>query len=243
MANYNKYILTILLIASFFCGLSQNEKENKDKKVRYGAWMHPNNVSNINGLAIGAFNTPYFNKFDELTVNGINLELIGGGLLVYFLPWPEYPFNDHLTVNGLCLAPTFWGGTNNGITLSLVTGLSNMKGFNLGLATTIGEKCSGVNINFLQASSEIMRGVQIGFFNGTTNGKGLLVGGLFNATETMNGLSIAAMNSSQNHNGVQIGLFNWSKKLNGLQVGLFNYAENSKIPFTLLFNYSKDKKE
>ncbi len=213
------------------------------EKVKNGIWFHPNNVSKINGLAIGPFNSQRWSQYESLVVNGLNLELIGNGLWVYLVPWPKYPERTYMKVNGLSLSPTFLGGTNNGLTISAITAMSNMTGVSLGLLSGIDKNSTGFNFGFMMAGSDKMKGVQIGCFNGTTNGKGLLIGGFDCLADSMQGVSISAVNYSKSlHKGVQIGLFNYTKELNGVQIGLFNYSKTSRIPFTILFNAGLKKK-
>ncbi len=233
-------LFMLLLLFSTFA--YTHGQSTSAQKIKNGIWFHPNNVSKINGVAIGPFNIQKWNKYDRLVINGLNLELIGGSLFL-FLPLPQYPERTYITVNGLCLSPFFWGGTNNGVTISVFPAMSNMKGVNLGILSGVNENSRGFNFGLVAVGSNTMKGVQIGGFNRTTVGSGVLIGGVECTTDTMQGISISAINTTKKlHRGVQIGLINYTKNLRGIQIGLFNYARNSKHPFTILFNMVRKKR-
>ncbi|WP_338396619.1 LA_2272 family surface repeat-containing protein [Persicobacter psychrovividus] len=261
-------VLTISLCISF----SVKGQKAQTPKVKNIFWVQPNNVSKINGVALGPFNSSSWSDHDHLMVNGLNIELIGNGLWGYFLPHPSFPETNYNTVNGISLSPTYFGGTNNGITLSALTIMSNMNGLNLGLLSRVNNMSSGINFGFMMVKSEKMKGAQIGFFTNARDGKGLFLGGIamsnkmkgvqigiFNhvqkgnglfiggfecSADTLNGVSVSMVNlTDSTHKGLQIGLFNYANSLNGTQIGLINYAKDAKIPFTLFFNRNRKKKK
>jgi hypothetical protein len=227
--------ILFLSISAFIYG-----QDTTFQKVKNGIWFHPNNVSKINGLAIGPFNSQKWSQFDSLLINGVNTELIGNGLWVYLIPWPSYPERKYIKVNGLSLSPTFWGGTNNGVTISAISAMSKMKGCSFGIISGINENSTGFNFGFMMSESNTMKGLQIGCFNEVKNGEGVLIGGIDCIADTFQVVSISAVNYTKSiHKGLQIGLFNYTKDLNGVQIGLINYAKNSRIPFSILFNLAR----
>ena len=158
-----------------------------------------------------------FNLQDQYaeTINGVNFTLWGGGHQAAL-------FAE--TVNGLALGLQPTAGEMNGIVLS---------GFSV-----VSDRLQGLAFApYGVEATERMQGLSVGglWVGGRDSViEGLALGGLWARADTLNGLSLGAVNLTQKTTGVQIGLFNRTRELNGIQIGVLNYAANNPPGLKLL---------
>ena len=176
--------------------------------VRNIAWITPNNVEVINGLAIGLYadNCKHarYLELDTLKINGLNLELNPFGWVAIMNPQNNAPHRDSLDFYLEYLEPMI-ENTINGISINATCNIDEDKinGLNLVLMINTIDEIHGVSIAGLSNFSYRMRGVMISSLsNGTTDGKGL-----------------------------QIGLFNRAVHYRGVQIGLWNFNGKFGFPF------------
>lgn len=109
-------------------------------------------------------------------------------------------------------------------------------------------KINGIGIAGLSVYADTMNGFFISIYGNTKWNhdlvkelNGVSIGGIVGINcETINGLSIGALNYVINQHGVTIGIANYTENLNGIQFGLWNVVANKKrfkrMPF-INFNF------
>jgi hypothetical protein len=175
--------------------------EAKEKKVHFPVGtFHQNNV-NIYGISGGLSYFP--NMPENVSTHGINLSLIGEGILAFALPCSPIPNDD-------CSFNTVWEGD---------TMVHKIDGINLSGSGTMGY----CNIN----------GFSTGYVAQVVNRiNGLSVVGMLNYVQVNNGVQAAIfITEAYKMRGLQIGAYNKSHHTRGIQIGLWNVNERRKMPF------------
>ena len=159
----------------------------------------------------------------------------------------RFNFQDQYaeTINGVNF--TLWGGgrqaglfaeTVNGLAMGLQPTASEMNGVALGGFSVVSDRLQGFAFALYGVeATEKMQGLSIGglWVGGRDSAiQGVAFGGLWASADTLDGISLGAVNLTQKTTGVQIGLFNRTQNLNGIQIGLLNYAANNPPGLKLL---------
>lgn len=170
------------------------------KKVRNVIGLIPNSrTKKINGLSIGAVIDPY----DTVTINGLNIEILGGFVGSQNYISSKTNFKD--TAGNKEVFYKKFSQQINGITIATIAGVNNAQVNGITLAS------------FYNLANEV-NGVSAAF---------LLNGNLF-----FNGIEIALFaNSSSKGRGLQLSLFNTCHDFRGIQIGLWNKNGKRSLPF------------
>jgi len=196
-------IIFVLMTIHFHSLTGQNLKNKKSLSFL------PSLDTEINGVGLGlAINSLKYNS-DTLTtiVNGLNIELVGVGIILPLAP----------------VDPMEYRGLNNLDSLIEISKEQNpyqINGVSISFGGLAGHEVnmSGLNISGANTYISCMKGVSLSI--------------LFNYSEVLRGVSIGAFNRTLETRGVQIGLINRAEKLKGFQIGLWNY--NGKIGLPLI---------
>jgi hypothetical protein len=207
-----KLLFTVLLLISFLISKAQEHKQI------FSLTPVAKNVSDVNGLAIGAGLMWSYNT--SATINGINIELNPITPFIVMHQEPEKNLKDSIrvTVNGLHISTAGFsrGVVHNGMGISI---------YNVTAAT------NGLNISVLYNCSNTLNGLHIsGIVNSAKKGAGVLIAPV-NTSLEFKGLQLGLYNESHQHAGIQIGLVNYSKTIKGLQIGLWNINAKRSLPF------------
>ena len=177
---------------------------------RYLLAYQPGKAQTVNGLAIGVIghdvicNAPY-----NQTTNGVNLQ-IGGGLL----HWYNVPFG-YLPHPLLNIGPK---SITNGLQCSLFgTQTDVVNGIAVSGFVSVGERLNGIALNVGSSHYYEVNGLSISFRNSTAQ---------------TNGVQLGIINSSLQMRGVQVGLRNnvQATDQSVLQVGLWNTINGKSFP-------------
>ena len=183
---------------------------------RYLLAYQPGKAQTVNGLAIGVIghdvicNAPY-----NQTTNGVNLQ-IGGGLL----HWYNVPFG-YLPHPLLNIGPK---SITNGLQCSLFgTQTDVVNGIAVSGFVSVGERLNGIALNVGSSHYYEVNGLSISFRNSTAQ---------------TNGVQLGIINSSLQMRGVQVGLRNnvQATDQSVLQVGLWNTINGKSFP---ILNYRR----
>lgn len=199
------FLLAILFFPNSFL-YAQNADTNPVKN-RYGVSFIPSRSANQCGIQIGPIGSesicgyPYYK-----TSNGLNIQIIGQGLLWMFYPLNEYKkidINiDSVNIDTLRKKDAL-RAIHNGVLFSTLGPIdTQINGICISLFHGHGKKLNGIALNFMRNSYNLANGLELGLINECGKLK-----------------------------GVQIGIFNFSKKSKGLQFGLWNVNEKRKLPF------------
>ena len=219
-------------LSSFSQGRYNDYKDNyvfsflsKKYSSTYGISLFPYDNTKNFGICMNLISQEY------QTINGLNVELIGNGIVDIFSSDNDYSrtnFQTKITstYNGISISPL--GLNSNGI----VNGLS-INGIHC-YQTQI----KGIGISFLVINTMFLNGLSLSCFSKFGLMKGLQVGIIVRSNESK-GVSIGCFSGSDNGHGLIIGLFNSSLKHKGLMLGLINEVEGKFFPI-IYFNF-KDK--
>lgn len=190
-------------------GMQKQEEEPTDTayQVRNFIWYTPNEVEEINGLAIGMMadnmKNEYNGRRDSLQINGVNAELNFIYVFGIFNGNFSGPYADSLEFYDRSVKGKY-EVVVRGLNLSLVGSVMEMKinGVNIAGANTVVDDINGVSVS-----------------------------GLNNFCYALNGLSVAAArNRAQRCKGVQVALYNKATELRGVQIGLWNVNGRRSLP-------------
>lgn len=178
---------------------AKNKEQLLKRKTRNGIGFLPSKkLKKINGLSIGLFISPK----DPITINGLNIEIIGLGS-VSPIPLTKIPITSVMLVNEKYKGK--YKQKVNGITLSV-----------------FGHFNTGVTNGF-------MGGL---FLNRTNTVNGICFAGGVNRTFFFYGIEASTFsNKSTYGRGLQIALFNTCYNFRGIQIGLWNKNGKRSLPF------------
>jgi len=171
-------------------------------------WFIPNEVEEINGIAVGAwaenFKNDEINERDSLLINGLNIEV--NPLILFSLVagvW-YHSFPDSLEYYNLKVK-NYYSTTKNGVNLSILGsfGSERINGVNIAGINNVVDKICGVSITGINNFAYITKGLNISLIR----------------------------NRSTLTRGVQLGLFNKTMDLRGVQIGLWNKNGKRSLPF------------
>lgn len=188
----------LLVMALVLSALNAGAKE---KKTRFPVGtFHQNNV-NICGISGGLSYIPKMPQ--NVSTHGINLSLIGEGILAFAIPCSPIP-NDDSSFN------TVWDGDTmvhkiDGINLSGsgTMGYCNINGLSAGFCAQVVNKVNGASAVIMQNYVQVSNGIQASFM----------------------------ITEAYKMRGLQIGAYNKSHHTRGIQIGLWNVNERRKMPF------------
>lgn len=194
----------------------------QELKKHYGISIIPNLEAEINGIGLGIGIQSLKYESDTLTtvVNGLNVELLGVGLLLPMVGSdPLLPYN----MRGEDL--------NEERLDSLINSLEDKRPYQInGVALSLGGLAGHeIDMNGLNLSG-------LNTFTSSLNGFSASL--LMNFTGRMRGVSIGVINKTLETKGVQIGLVTHTERLDGVQIGLWNRNEKRALPF---FNWNFKK--
>jgi hypothetical protein len=193
--------------------------------------------SNIHGVSVGL--GTLLSEPRNVNTNGVKVELIGVGLLVFMIPRSPIA-QDKEAFDTLMMAPL--SERINGAVVSATGTVCDCKinGLTLGSLGQINRQVNGISVSVYMNFTQVVNGVQVGVgFNQTYKMNGVQLGGLLsNNAHEMNGVQAGVVNRAEVANGVQMGLFNHSKSLKGIQIGLWNVNQERKLPF-VNWNFKK----
>lgn len=176
-------------------------------KNRYGVSIIPSRSPNSYGIQIGPIGSESVCGYPYYKVsNGVNIQIIGQGLLWMFYPlnsYKKFDLNiDSVNIDTLKKKDAL-RAIHNGILFSTLGPIdTRINGICVSLFHGHGKKLNGVALNLIR-----------------------------NSYNHVNGLELGLINESGKLKGVQIGLLNFSKKTKGFQIGLWNVNEKRKLPF------------
>ena len=170
------------------------------KKVRNGIGFIPNSrTKKINGLAIGAV----LSSYDTITINGLNVEILGGFVGSQNFIDKKTNFKD-TTGNNKGFYKKYVQQIN-GITIATIAGVNNaqINGITLSSFYNLANEVNGISAAFLSNGNLFFNGVELAIF----------------------------ANQASRGRGLQIGLFNTCYDLRGIQIGLWNKNGKRSLPF------------
>jgi hypothetical protein len=211
-------IATILIVV----GITYAQTVEKIKVINFFAFKQT--VHKTNGVKIGI--AAIDSNANSSVTNGLNLEIIGVGLIIPIIPRSPIAENDSEYIEA---KKYYCGAKINGLNISASGNALNAKinGISIGYVGQIQYKVNGFSAtsftNFVQEHNGVMaaifinhsykmNGVQIGIFNGVNIGNGIQIGGRINVAEKFSGVQIALHNVAKNLKGIQIGLWNVNQK-------------------------------
>src|ERR1043165_1335412 len=152
-SNHLRLLLVLLLVQQPASARIQPDAPDQPvgPRARYGVRFHPNRLSVINGLAIGPFNFQSWRRESTLTVNGMNLELPGVGVI----PLPVH--YSYITVNGLDVTPFRYGGSYHGLSVGFMSSAISVHGASIGVITFLDSLMSGFQFSMVHARCRQMR--------------------------------------------------------------------------------------
>ena len=179
---------TILILLLVFQSLSSFGQSNY-----FPLWTYHQNNINIHGISVGAGSLRMEPR--QTNTNGLKIELIGAGLLVFFAGSDPLESVDSLFLRGYLISEKI-----NGISFSSTGTVCECttNGLNLGVMGNVNYKINGVNIAGLVNYTQIQNGSQFSLFG--------------NYAGTINGLQIGLVNNAKRLKGFQIGLWNKNNK-------------------------------
>ena len=170
-------------------------------------WFIPNEVEEINGIAVGAwaenFKNDEINERDSLLINGLNIE-VNPLILFSLVPGVWYhSFPDSIEYYNLTVK-NYYSTTKNGVNLSILGsfGSERINGVNIAGINNVVDKICGVSITGINNFAYITKGLSISLIR----------------------------NRSTLTRGVQLGLFNKTMDLRGFQIGLWNKNGKRSLP-------------
>ena len=216
----NQCLKTTLLSVMLLCVLDSVAQDFKHS--RFPIWTYHEDSVQIHGVGLGLLQTK-----STSGVNGIRIELIGGGVFLGLLP--ESPiarsqeeYDEKLegitaTINGLNLSAAGLAGNYE------------VNGMNFGVMGHYTEVTRGISAAFFMNMAQLHSGLQFSMINDSYKMNGIQVG-VANGSVESRGVQIGLGNGAHRMRGLQIGLLNYSKSLKGLQIGLWNVNEKRKLP-------------
>jgi len=182
---------------------------HSDAQTRNVIWYTPSKAATINGLAIGPFESNFFEK--SQTINGIT---INGGLVGLFAP---FVFANSPTDG------CFKVRTGKKVIDSLTKAYK---------ADTLRYIHNGLVLSGAGMLTDKVSGILISpWFGHTKEVNGLVINGVWNWNNKVTGVCIGADNECFEMKGIQIGLVNRAVKLKGVQIGLWNKNMKRGLPF------------
>jgi hypothetical protein len=217
-----KKIVVLMVAISLIVSKMVAQNEIKTKVFSFFAFKQTMHKTNGIKIGIASIDT----NANSSVTNGLNLEIIGVGLIIPIIPRSPIAENDSEYIE----AKKYYSGAKiNGLNISASGNALNAKvnGISIGYVGQIQYRVNGFSAtsftNFVQEHNGIMaaifineaykmNGMQIGIFNGVNIGNGLQLGGRINVAEKFSGVQIALHNVAKNLKGVQIGLWNVNQK-------------------------------
>lgn len=200
---------------------------NSQNKVKYPVWSFHDDSTTICGISAGL----NMNGAKEVTVHGVNLEVLGLGGISFMLPRVPNALDSMEYAKAMGLPAQV---QVNGVNVSPFGTLfsCDVNGINAGFVGTYISKMNGLSITAMQGFSDRVNGVQVvGCINVVSQLNGAQLCIYFNVSNIeSNGLQLAAANFAKRHNGVQIGAFNKAADLRGFQFGIWNVNGRRKLP-------------
>jgi len=206
MDNFRKYLILIVFSLLGYSALSQGHfNRYKDKYVvsflskkftnTQGLSLLPGKYTRNYGICLNAFSKEHQKN------NGINIELVGNGLINIFTLSGEYSENQFKVkktsiYNGLSISPLGLNskGEVNGLTINgMLCVQTQINGVGLSLLASNLMILKGVNICCF-SSIGYMNGIQLGLINYCIKGKGAIIG-LFNTCQSFKGIMFGIMNT------------------------------------------------
>lgn len=223
----------VVLMVAISLLVSKTVAQNQIKTKVFSIFAFKQKVHKTNGVKIGIASIDT-NAISSVT-NGLNLELIGVGLLIPLIPRSPIAENDSeyveakkyysgAKINGLNISASgnALNAKINGISIGYVGQIQySVNGFSATSFTNLVQEHNGIMCAIFINDAYAMNGLQIGILNGVKNGNGIQIGGRINV--------------ARNFNGLQIALHNVAKNLKGIQIGLWNVNQKRKLP---LFNWN-----
>lgn len=211
-----KLLGTILILQICICStwaqipehLTDSQRSSLPFVKKNIIWFIPNQVEQINGLAIGFWAENLKNDEstvrDSLEINGLNIEVnpIMTFILIRGIWHSAYP--DSLEYYNSSVKNNY-STTKNGVNLSLwgSNGSERIIGVNIGGISTVVDKICGVSITGFNSFAYISKGLSVALIK----------------------------NRSTLTRGVQLGMFNKTMDLRGIQMGLWNTNGKRSLPF------------
>jgi hypothetical protein len=202
------------------------------KKVRMPAWSYHDFNTTINGLSVGFSR---ISSRNNVTSNGIRLELLGSGLIMF--PFAFYPYSladdkKWWTMEETERAERYKNRLDivNGFNLSLFGSMSRntvSNGIAVNGLTNSTYKSNGLSISGLYDSKQIMNGIQIAaLWSYGYKANGIQIATIGSWANEASGVQISAWNRVHlNFSGLQIGGYNQAYEVRGLQIGIYNNAK------------------
>jgi hypothetical protein len=228
-----KILIIVFLILNGYSCLAQghfNDHKNnyilsilsKRYSNTYGVSLFPHGLTNNNGICLNLISC------ENQTNNGINIELIGNGILDFINLDNDYSNNKFQTritsvYNGISISPlgmNSYGKVNGLIINGICCTQTQINGIGVSLLSTNITNLKGVNISCISKIG-VMKGLQIGIAAGSIESKGV---------------SLGIVTGSGNGNGMIIGVYNNCQKHKGIMLGLINVVNGSLYPF-IYFNF------
>ncbi len=199
------FLLAIILTSNNL--LYAQSVDTIQMKNRYGVSFIPSRSPNSCGIQIGPIGSESVCGYPYYKIsNGVNIQIIGQGLLWMFFPLNAYKKFD-INIDTANLDTLKYKDAlrakHNGILISTLGPIdTRINGICISLFHGHGKKLNGVALNLMRNSYNLANGLELGLINECGKLK-----------------------------GVQIGLLNFSKKTKGFQFGLWNVNEKRKLPF------------
>lgn len=182
-----------------------------------------------NGVSIGLI-TGLKERQDNVTTNGLRLELVGSGIFLpliskspiseddFLIKFSEIKFTEK--INGISISAT-----------GMVCAGCLVSGVAIGGVGQYSYANNGIVVSVIMTVVERQNGLQMSLFNECNLMNGLQIG-LSNSSVYSSGFQIGVLNKAfRRTSGIQIGVFNTSKDLNGFQIGVWNVNKKRKMPF------------
>ena len=189
---------------------SEQKEETGDVRSGLSIGFVPN-VSNLNGVQVGAIGAEASGTLNGIQVAGIFSE-VGGNLwgLQTAGIWSATSGDmEGIQISGI------WNSADN-VSLLQVGGI-----FNIAEGNVRGVQCGGI---FNTAGGTVLGSQISGIFNVSGDMFGLQMSPILNIAEAVKGAQIGLVNIGGVVDGVQVGLVNVSEELNGFPIGLINIS-------------------
>ena len=227
--DFKNLILMLFFLFSIasFCQDSLSFK----KKNAFFAFT-PNQIQQVNGLALGLSLEGSDQNMLKQKVNGLNIEISPLSVLIVLFANPRgFPKTESCVVNGLHISSgNLYDSKINGVALTAFNINHSVNGFSVNGMYSHAKELNGFHISGISNVSESANGVTIAFFNDSKSMKGFQLGA-FNGADVLSGFQLGLYNNSFASKGLQMGLINTSKKHKGLQIGLWNINHKRSMPF------------
>ncbi len=194
-----KLLLFFLLIVVFKVSVGQKTTN------RYGLWFIPSYANNIYGISIGILGSDVLcDKPYIQTSNGVNLQIIGQGIMQMFYIGNKSFINDFVTSTEYrSRRPVI----HNGLLCSVFgTFTDEINGISISPFMSMNGKVNGVSANLLWNMNIKTNGCSIGIINHSAQTNGIQIG-LFNRATRLNGLQIGLWNVNAKRS---LPIINWS---------------------------------